>query len=159
MSNDPAPGDDHTGWQTPSQYPGTYAGPGQPYGGYGQPPPPGWGPPSAAGSIPAGTGPGGVGPTEPPRGLFPTLLDTAFHSYATPVIIKVLYVLGLVVIGLSYVGLVVAGFSQGLVVGFAAVLIGGVVALFYVMLFRVSLEFFAAVVRVAEDVRALRNRQ
>jgi hypothetical protein len=41
------------------------------------------------------------------------------------VIIKVLYMLGLVVIGLSYVGLVVAGFAQSLVVGFAAVLIGG----------------------------------
>ncbi len=159
MSNDPAPGGDHQGWQPPPHRPGTYPGPGEPYGGYGQPPPPGWGPPAAVGPAPAGTGPGGVGPTEPPRGLFPTLLDTGFHAYATPVIIRVLYVLGLVVIGLSYVGLVIAAFSQNLVTGLAAVLIGGVVALFYVMLFRVSLEFFAAVVRVAEDVRVLRNRR
>ena len=48
----------------------------------------------------------------PPRGFFGALFDFGFNSYATPVVIKVLYILGLVGIGLGYVGLVVSGFAQ-----------------------------------------------
>ena len=72
--------------------------------------------------------------------------------------IKVLYILGLVGIGLGYVGFVIAAFTQSLGYGLVVLLLGAVVALFYVIFFRVFLEFYYAVVRMSEDIRAMRNR-
>ena len=36
--------------------------------------------------------------------------------------------------------------------------LGALVALFYVIFFRVFLEFYYAVVRMSEDIREMRNR-
>ena len=72
--------------------------------------------------------------------------------------IKVLYILGLVGIGLGYVGFVFAAFTQNAGYGLVVLLLGAVVALFYVIFFRVFLEFYYAVVRMSEDIRAMRNR-
>ena len=72
--------------------------------------------------------------------------------------IKVLYILGLVGIGLGYVGFVVTAFAQSAGYGLVTLLLGAVVALFYVIFFRVFLEFYYAVVRMSEDIRAMRNR-
>jgi hypothetical protein len=183
MSNDPSSGgDQQPAWQGQPPYPGAYgqqpgdqtAYPGsyspqagQQAGAYGQhgayartqswsPPqsgqtPPGW----QAG--PAGVGPGGVEPHQA-RGTFAALVDFGFNSFATPVVIKILYVLGLVVIGLGYVGFVVTAFAESPGYGLLVLLVGAVVALFYVIFFRVFLEFYYAVVRMSEDIRAMRNR-
>ena len=72
--------------------------------------------------------------------------------------IKVLYILGLVGIGLGYVGFVVTAFAQSAGYGLVVLLLGAVAALFYVIFFRVFLEFYFAVVRMSEDIRAMRNR-
>ena len=44
------------------------------------------------------------------------------------------------------------------VTGLVTLVGGAVVALFYVIFFRVILEFYYAVVRMSEDIRAMRNR-
>ena len=172
MSNDPASGggEQQPAWHGQQPYPGGYGQqPEQPaYGSY--PPPPtlaggyGQAQPSwqqTAGQqrypgYPAGTGglpPGGGSPS-----FFGALFDFSFNSFATPVVIKVLYILGLVGIGLGYVGFVIAAFTQSLGYGLGVLLLGAVVVLFYVILFRVFLEFYYAVVRMSEDIRAMRNR-
>ena len=78
--------------------------------------------------------------------------------FATPVVIKVLYILGLVGIGLAYVAVVISGFANSPLTGLVALIGGAVAALFYVIFFRVFLEFYYAVVRMSEDIRAMRNR-
>ncbi len=175
MSNDPAPGgEQQPGWHGQQPYPGGYGQqqpqqPEQPaYGSY--PPPPtqtggyGQAQPSwqqTAGQqrytgYPAGTG--GLPPQNESPSFFGALFDFGFNSFATPVVIKVLYILGLVGIGLAYVAIVISGFAQSAVTGLAALIGGAVVALFYVIFFRVFLEFYYAVVRMSEDIRAMRNR-
>lgn len=184
MSNDPSSGgDQQPGWQgqqpypggygqqpgDQTAYPGSYSTPPQ-AGGYGQhgsyaqtqswsqqqqqsgQAPPGW----QAGST--GAESGGVEPQGQARGTFAALFDFGFNSFATPVVIKILYVLGLVVIGLGYVGFVITAFAESPGYGLLVLLLGGVVALFYVIFFRVFLEFYYAVVRMSEDIRAMRNR-
>ncbi len=120
MSNDPASGgEQQPAWHGQQPYPGGYGQqqpqqPEQPaYGSY--PPPPtqtggyGQAQPSwqqTAGQqrypgYPAGTG--GLPPQNESPSFFGALFDFGFNSFATPVVIKVLYILGLVGIGLVYV--------------------------------------------------------
>jgi hypothetical protein len=87
------------------------------------------------------------------------LFDFGFNSFATPVVIKVLYILGLAAIGLTYVGFVIASFAESAGYGLLVLVFGALVALFYVIFFRVFLEFYYAVVRMSEDIRAMRERQ
>lgn len=158
-------------------YGGSYPPPTQ-QGGYGQAPSwqqpaaqqpqaqgatawPGGAPAAAAapGAYPAGMGPGGTGPSTSNAGFFGALFDFGFNSFATPVVIKVLYVLGLIAIGLTYVFFVITAFTQGAGYGLIVLLLGAVGALFYVIFFRVLLEFYYALVRMAEDIRIMRDRQ
>ena len=89
---------------------------------------------------------------------FAALFDFGFTTFATPAVIRVLYVLGLVAIGLTYVVAVISGFIEGAGVGLLALVLGAVVALFYVILLRVGLEFSYAIVRMSEDIRTMRDR-
>ena len=97
-------------------------------------------------------------PQQEPPSFFGALFDFGFNSFATPVVIKVLYILGLVGIGLGYVALVISGFADSAVTGLVSLIGGAIGALFYVIFFRVFLEFYYAVVRMSEDIRAMRNR-
>jgi Domain of unknown function (DUF4282) len=150
-------------------YPASYPPPGQ-QPGYGQAPPP-WsvpggqqaGGPAHGQSWPgAHPGPaglqGGVGPQGEAQGFSSALFDFGFNSFATPVVIKVLYILSLVGVGLVYVIAVISGFIQDPVTGLIALVVGGVLALISLIYTRVILELLYAVVRIAEDVRVLRNR-
>ena len=176
MSNDPAPGgEQQPAWHGQQPYPGGYGQqqpqqPEQPaYGSYPPPPTqpggygqaqPSWqqtaGQPRYAGYPAAGTG--GFPPQNESPNFFGALFDFGFNTFATPVVIKVLYILGLVAIGLAYVVLVISGFATSLAVGLGALVGGAIAALIYVILFRITLEFYYAVVRMSEDIRAMRNR-
>lgn len=147
MSNPPgSPGEyqpgQWSGGQQPPPYPGGY-GQQQPppvWGGYPQPGQPGQ--------------PGGYGP--PPgqaKGAFSALLDFEFNTFATPAVVKILYIVGIALIGLYYIGAVVVGFAQNVGIGLATLIVGGVVALFLLILFRVMLECYYAVARMSEDIR------
>jgi uncharacterized protein DUF4282 len=157
MSYDPGAAGDR------SQPPGGYGGPGgpPPYGsGYGQQPAPGWGPPPG-GPPPGGPGgpmgypggPGGGGPM-PAEGksFFAALFDYSFNSFATPGLIRLLYIIGTVLIVLAWLGYTIVFFQFGAIFGLLTLIIGGVVALFALAFMRVSLEFYYAVVRMSEDI-------
>jgi len=100
----------------------------------------------------------GMPPQQETPSFFGALFDFGFNTFATPVVIKVLYILGLIAIALGYVIIVISGFADSPLTGLAALIGGAVGALFYVIFFRVFLEFYYAVVRMSEDIRAMRNR-
>jgi hypothetical protein len=130
-------------------------------GGYGQQPPQGWGPPpgqppygdpSAYGPGP-GPGPGpGNSPQAQAKGFFSALFDFGFNHFATPTVVKIIYVIGLVLIALAYISAVISGFAVGVGPGLLALIIGAIIALFALALFRITLEFYYAVVRMSEDI-------
>jgi Domain of unknown function (DUF4282) len=157
MSNDPGnPGDQPPpgqGWGAPQQPPP------YPPGGYGQEPPPGWGgypPPGPPGPPPGPAGyggpPMGPGPQGESKGFFAALFDFSFDSFATPAVVKVLYIIGMVLLGLFWVGAVIFGFTRGAGQGLLILIVGGIGALFYLTLFRITLEFYYAIVRMSEDI-------
>jgi hypothetical protein len=155
--------------QQPAQQPdqpayGSYSPqPGQqPTAGYGQATP-GWQQTPGQQRYP-GNPPGypagltGMAPQGESPGFFGALFDFSFNSFATPVVIKVLYILGLVAIALGYVILVISGFVDSAIAGLALLVGGAIGVLIYVIFLRITLEFYFAVVRMSEDIRAMRNR-
>jgi Domain of unknown function (DUF4282) len=150
-----------------SGYPGSYAPPPQ-QAGYGQAPPPwaqahgqpgaqrGW---SGGYGAPAGIGPGGAQPHNEAQSFMAALFDFGFNSFATPVVIKVLYILSMAAIALVYVVVVIGAFTQNALTGLIALVGGGIAALLALVYTRVLLELLYAGVRIAEDIRVMRNRQ
>lgn len=84
--------------------------------------------------------------------FFGALFDFSFNRFITPSIIKVLYILGLVAIVLGYLVALIGGFTASTVLGVVILIFGPVLALLYLALWRVTLEFYYAVVRMSEDI-------
>ncbi|WP_116245096.1 DUF4282 domain-containing protein [Nocardiopsis sp. FIRDI 009] len=154
---------------TPPEHP---RDPSQPYG---QQPPQHFGP---QGTPPGGPGPQGyAGPGNQPyppqpgftqgarpsgKGFFGALFDFSFRDFVTPKIIKVLFVLWLVLIGLFTLVGVISSFAMmgeeplvGIVMLFGSLLIGAI----YVLLSRVGLEILIVVFRISEDLTAIRKQR
>lgn len=149
MSYDPGSHGDRPGQPVGQGWPG-----GQQYpGGYGQQPPPGpgWG----AQQPPAGM-PNNLNPSE--RGGFSALFDFSFANPATsPSLLRFVYIFGTVLIGLYYVVLVIVAFTTSVPGGLIALVLGALVALFFVAFLRLGLELYQNVSRIADD--DVRNRR
>ena len=93
------------------------------------------------------------------RGFLGALFDFGFTSFVTPKMIKVLYVL--IVIGTVVSALVftIVAFKASTVFGFLTLVFGDPLFILIVLaIYRIILEFFVVTFRVAEDIRALRER-
>lgn len=156
MSNDPgAPGEyqpGQQGWQGGQQQPPPYP---SGFGQQQQQPPPAWGGYPQPGQQPGAFGPppGQPGvPQGPSNSPFAALFDFEFNTFATPAVVKILYIVGLVLLGLFYIAGLISGFAQGILPGLGALVIGGVFVLFMLIMFRITLEFYYALVRMSEDI-------
>lgn len=137
--------------------------PGYPQGGYGQQP-----------GAQAGAGWGAAQPTAPHEpGPLKAAFDLRFGSYATPGIVKIVYVLGIVLAALWWIGMIIGAFGAfaptrdmgfGIAIpgtpvpGIIAILIGWIPAAVFVLLLRIGLELALSNVRTAMDVKILRER-
>jgi hypothetical protein len=94
------------------------------------------------------------------RGFLAALFDFSFTSYVTPKVIRVLYILAVIGLGLFSFLIVVGGFFLGgPLVGLLALVIVAPLYFFWSLaLYRITLEFFVVIFRIAEDIRALRLR-
>ena len=95
---------------------------------------------------------------EPPRrGFFARLFDFSFEEFITPSIIKVLFIIAMVVIGLSVLGGIIVGFMSSAGLGVAA-LIGGLIFGFFALLYaRVILEVFIVFFRIRDNTEEIAN--
>jgi hypothetical protein len=130
---------------------------------------PGQGAPGQAG--PGQAGPGFGGPSQPmgrpmmgsqaadARGFLSALFDFSFTSFVTTRIIKVLYVLILIMVLLSALIFTYDMFRVSALTGLLTLVIGDPLFIVIVMAFwRLVLESFVVRFRIAEDVRAMRER-
>jgi Domain of unknown function (DUF4282) len=150
---------------------GQYRPAGQPSHGAGQPsgqPSYGAGQPSY-GAGPAGQAAGQAGgrpafatqqfPAAEPKGFLGALFDFSFTSFVTPKVVKVLYILIVVVVGLSAVGFALSVLATNVGLGLIVLLIGAPLYFLVVTaLYRITLEFFMVIYRMAQDIRAIRER-
>ena len=83
------------------------------------------------------------------RGFFGALFDVSFTSFITTRIIKVLYIITLVLIGLGALVFIGAAFADSVGAGLVTlVIIAPLVSLLYVIYTRVILEVLIAVFRI-----------
>jgi Domain of unknown function (DUF4282) len=117
---------------------------------------------SAGGQAPAqpavsqaprpGTGPVQASPSLTQRGFLSSLFDLSFTSLITTKIIKVLYVLSIVLIGLTALVFVIAAFHRSSTTGLLVlVIVAPIVSLFYLTYTRVVLELVIALFRIMEN--------
>lgn len=115
-------------------------------------------PPPAGGASPAGVqpsqpgAPGGPLGTSAGGGFLNALFDFSFNRFITPMIIRAVYLISAVVIGLTWFLLLISAFSQGAVEGLAVLFLGPIVAIIYLAFIRMTLEIYLAVVRMSEDI-------
>jgi hypothetical protein len=93
------------------------------------------------------------------KGFFGALFDFSFTSFVTTRIIKVLYALIMVLAVLSALLFTITMFRISAGLGLATLIIGDPLFIIIVMAFwRLVLEAFVVVFRIAEDIRVLRER-
>lgn len=120
-------------------------GQGQGWSGEGGPPPP---PPNAGYSPYPGNNPPGY----ERKGFFGALFDFSFTHFITPMIVKAVYVIATVLIGLFWLVWLVVGFRESTGLGVAVLVIGPIIGMFYLALIRMTFEFYVCVVRMSEDI-------
>ncbi|MCW0215667.1 MAG: DUF4282 domain-containing protein [Pseudonocardia sp.] len=153
MSDDPSTGASDRGRAGGTAEPPPYRGGYGQVPGYGQASPGGYGPPPEPDPVHADRrGRARSGPPGPARSVVSALGDPGFTRFATPVVVQVVYVLGTIVIALGWTGALAVGFSRGLVPGVLSLVLGGLVAVFVLILLRVVLELFHAVLRMSEEL-------
>jgi hypothetical protein len=91
--------------------------------------------------------------------FFAGLFDFGFTKFITLSFLKFIYVLVVVFMGVVLLGCIVLGFAGGAYTGLAALILGPIVALLYLIWIRMGMEFLAVVFRMAGDIRAIRERQ
>jgi hypothetical protein len=86
------------------------------------------------------------------KGFFGSLFDVSFTSFVTIRIIKVIYIITLVLIGVAALVFVVASFADSVGAGlFVLIIAAPLVSLLYVIYVRVLLEIVIAIFRIAEN--------
>lgn len=84
------------------------------------------------------------------------LFDASFSKYIAPTVVKVIYVLIMIMIGIFYLIFVVSAFSANQLMGwFTMLILGPLVALLYLVMIRVGLESMLATIRTAENTTEL----
>lgn len=95
-------------------------------------------------------------PTPLPRtdtaGFFRALFDFSFSEFITPKVVKAVYVLATIVLALAWLVFFISAFSQSAGAGILVFLFGGIGAVLYLALIRMTLEFYLAIVRMSEDI-------
>jgi Domain of unknown function (DUF4282) len=93
------------------------------------------------------------------KGFLGSLFDFGFNSFVGPKIIKIVYVLIAVLLGLGAVGLLFIAFAESAIFGIVAlVVICPLYFLINLALWRILLEVVMAIFRMAEDLRSIRER-
>ena len=103
------------------------------------------------------------GPAQPgqtgAKGFLGALFDFRFTSFVTPKVVKVLYPLIMILTGLTALSFIDIAFRASIGFGFVSLFI--LAPLFFLVvtaIYRILLEFFIVIFRVAEDIRAMRER-
>jgi hypothetical protein len=93
------------------------------------------------------------------KGFVGSLFDFGFTSFVTPKVVKVVYALIMAGLALAEVGYLIFAFKANAVFGIISLVILCPLSFFvYLALWRILLELFIVVFRIADDIRSIRER-
>ena len=103
---------------------------------------------------PAPPTPHGEGPAEKTdaAGFLRALFDFSFSTFITPKVVRFVYVLATALIVVFWLFWLVAGFAKSPGLGLFVLVIGPIIALVYLAIIRMTLEFYLAITRMSEDI-------
>jgi Domain of unknown function (DUF4282) len=84
------------------------------------------------------------------KGFLSSLFDVSFSSLITTRVIKVLYILSMIVIGIATLFFIAAGFADSGASGIIALIVAPLIALLYLIYARVLLEVVICLFRIME---------
>jgi len=120
------------------------------------PPPPGRPP---TGRPSAGSPPPYFGPRPTPaKGFWAGLFDFGFTTFVTPKVIKFVYVVMTISIGLIWIGWIIEAFDYSAGLGILVLVFGPVVALLWLIVYRIMLELAMVIFRIGADIHAINER-
>lgn len=83
------------------------------------------------------------------------LLDFGFTRFITLSVIKVLYMLGMALIVLAWLVALVSALTQGIGAAIGVLIVGPIIALLYLIFFRIWLELVVVIFRIGENTGKL----
>lgn len=86
----------------------------------------------------------------PQQGFFSALMDTRFDNLITPSLIRLLYVVAIVLIGLGMLVAIIAGFAESAGTGIVLLILAPIGALIYVIVTRLWLELIIVAFKIRE---------
>ncbi|WP_010525474.1 DUF4282 domain-containing protein [Nesterenkonia sp. F] len=90
------------------------------------------------------------------KGFFGALFDFSFQSFVTVKFATFIYIVLLVFLVLGWLFMVIGGFVADTWVGVLALLLGWIPAVIYLILIRVMLEFYIAMIRTSQNTAGTR---
>jgi hypothetical protein len=93
------------------------------------------------------------------KGFVGSLFDFGFNTFVTPKVVKVVYVLIMAGLALAELGYLIFAFKASMLFGIISlVILCPLSFLVYLALWRILLELFIVVFRIADDIRSIRER-
>src|SRR4051812_20838492 len=83
------------------------------------------------------------------------LFDLSFTRFITVSVIKIIYILGMLLLGLMWIGIVITAFSNGFLSGLVGIVVATIVAVIYLLMMRVWLELIVVLFRIGENTSAI----
>ena len=91
------------------------------------------------------------------KGFLASLFDVSFSSFVTPRVIKVVYVIIMILVGLSTLGYIIFGFAAFKAVGIVFIPVALLIGLIYLALARIGFEIVMVIFRMGDDIHAMRG--
>lgn len=92
------------------------------------------------------------------KGFFAALFDLSFKSFITIKFASILYVAGIVLLTVGWLIITISAFTESAGAGIAMLFLGLIGLFIYIVLFRLMLEFYVAMVRTAQNTSMLVER-
>lgn len=90
------------------------------------------------------------------KGFFGALFDFSFQSFVTVKFATFIYIVLLVFLALGWLFMIIGGFVADTWAGVLALLLGWIPAVIYLILIRVMLEFYIAMIRTSQNTAGTR---
>jgi hypothetical protein len=85
-----------------------------------------------------------------PRGFFESLMDTRFNNLITPMLIRFLYVVSMIVLAIGAIIVIVAGFANGAGRGVLTLILAPIGAVIYLIVIRLYLELIIVIFKIRD---------
>jgi hypothetical protein len=89
---------------------------------------------------------------------FSAMMDLSFKKFVTVGVIKLLYLIGIVLIGIAVIAMVVMSFAGGAATGILTLIFAPIIFFLWVLFLRIYLEIIIVLFRIAENTSIMAGR-